>query len=390
MSRVRNSPRASGLQMLRIAIVHPFPWPEVRRGAERYLDDLSRYLAERGHEVVVITGTHGRGRRDQRSDGVTVRYRRHLPPGPIARFGITRVETFGMQALAALLRERADVVHAFTPSAALAGRLARLPTLYTVLGHPTAAQLPSDRVPRMLFASAVRTATVTAVLSHASAAALASSLGTTSIVLPPGVRLECFPPNLEPRTGPPRMLFSASLSDPRKRADLAVAVLARVLERHPESRLGLSGEGDAGWVLAAASDLGAPVRAAIDVLGAGDPAEVPGRYRSATVTILPSEHEAFGLALLESLASGTPVVCSPAGGMPEIVSRAVGNVAASSAPDALAEAVEATIALAVHPTTSSSCVERARRWSWDSAVGPAHERLYDEMKANVAITPGPW
>ena len=104
MSRVRNSPRACGQQMLRIAIVHPFPWPEVRRGAERYLDDLSRYLAKRGHEVVVITGTHGRGRRDQRSDGVTVRYRRHLPPGPIARFGITRVETFGMQALAALLQ----------------------------------------------------------------------------------------------------------------------------------------------------------------------------------------------------------------------------------------------------------------------------------------------
>jgi glycosyltransferase involved in cell wall biosynthesis len=375
---------------LRIAIVHPFPWPEVRRGAERYLDDLSRYLAERGHEVVVITGTHGRGWRDRRSNGVTVRYRRHLPPGPVARFGITRVETFGLQALATLLSERVDVVHAFTPSAALAGRLSRLPTLYTILGHPTVAQIPSDRVGRALFVGAVRTATVTAVLSHASAGALTASLGATSIVLPAGVRLERFPPNLEPRTGPPRLLFSASLADPRKRADLAVAVLARVLERHPESRLGLSGEGDAGWVLSAASRLGTPVRAAIDVLGAGDPDEVPGRYRSATVTILPSEHEALGLALLESLASGTPVVCSPTGGMPEIVSKAVGNVAASSVPDALAEAVEATIALAVHPTTPSSCVERASRWSWDAAVGPAHERLYEEMKANVAITPGPW
>ncbi|MHB1710030.1 MAG: glycosyltransferase family 4 protein [Acidimicrobiales bacterium] len=386
------SPPASGRHALRVAIVHPFPWPEVRRGAERYLDDLSQYLSGRGHRVVVITGTHGRGRVEPRPDGVTVRYRRHLPPARFARFGITPVETFGIPAFAALLRERVDVVHAFTPSAALAGRLARLPTLYTVLGHPTEAQLPGNRVPRSLFAGSVRNATVTAVLSHASAAALSSSLGTRAIVLPPGVHLEHFPPDLDPRTGPPRLLFSASLADPRKRADLAVSVLERVLDRHPDARLALSGEGDAGWVLAAASHLGPRVHAAIDVLGTGDPTEVPGRYRSATVTLLPSEHEAFGLVLLESLASGTPVVCSPAGGMPEIVSSAVGKVAASPAPADLAEAVEATIALAALPATPPSCVERARRWSWQATVGPAHERLYEDMAAggSGAITIGPW
>src|SRR5439155_26035519 len=42
---------------LRIAVVHPFSWPEVRRGGERYLDDLVWYLTEAGHAVDVITGT---------------------------------------------------------------------------------------------------------------------------------------------------------------------------------------------------------------------------------------------------------------------------------------------------------------------------------------------
>lgn len=377
---------------LPIVIVHPFPWPEVRRGAERYLEDLSTYLAARGRPVVIVTGTHGRGHQERRPDGAMIHFRHHLPAGPAGRFGLTRVETFGVQALAALVKQRASVVHAFTPSAAIAGRIARIPTLYTVLGHPSADQLPDQSIPRNLVKGAVRTATVTAVLSHASAEALKSTMGSRSVVLPPGVSLERFPPDLEARVGPPRILFSASLLDRRKRADLAVSALAIVLERHPDARLGLSGEGDPSWVLDGARHLGAKVRGAIDVLGTGAPSEVPARYRSATLTILPSEHEAFGLALLESLASGTPVVCSPAGGMPEIVTNAVGRVASAANPEALAQAVEATIRLAAEPDTPSRCMQRAQRWSWESTVGPGHELIYDDMAKGGSgfIEIGPW
>jgi glycosyltransferase involved in cell wall biosynthesis len=42
-------------------------------------------------------------------------------------------------------------------------------------------------------------------------------------------------------------------------------------------------------------------------------------YRGARLTVLPSEYEAFGLVLLESLAQGTPVVASQVGGIPEFV-----------------------------------------------------------------------
>lgn len=42
-------------------------------------------------------------------------------------------------------------------------------------------------------------------------------------------------------------------------------------------------------------------------------------YHEARVTVLPSEYEAFGLVLLESLSQGTPVVASRVGGIPEVI-----------------------------------------------------------------------
>ena len=41
-------------------------------------------------------------------------------------------------------------------------------------------------------------------------------------------------------------------------------------------------------------------------------------YNLATVTVLPSFYEGFGLPALESMACGTPVVCSKAGSLKEI------------------------------------------------------------------------
>ena len=64
---------------LRVALVHPYSWPEVRRGGERYLADLAWYLDRAGHEVAVVTGTTGQpGTRYD--DGVRYfRYKHHLP-----------------------------------------------------------------------------------------------------------------------------------------------------------------------------------------------------------------------------------------------------------------------------------------------------------------------
>jgi glycosyltransferase involved in cell wall biosynthesis len=50
-----------------------------------------------------------------------------------------------------------------------------------------------------------------------------------------------------------------------------------------------------------------------------DDRDLAQAYREARATVLPSDYEAFGLVLLESLAQGTPVVASRVGGIPEII-----------------------------------------------------------------------
>lgn len=63
-------------------------------------------------------------------------------------------------------------------------------------------------------------------------------------------------------------------------------------------------------------------------------------YRNADVVIVPSRSESFGLVALEAQASGTPVVASSAGGLPEVIRHNItGTIVNSLAPQAFAEAI---------------------------------------------------
>src|SRR4051794_38398555 len=53
---------------LHVVITSPFVWPWVRRGSERMLHDLSRYLLGRGHRVTVYASGPEESVRDR--DGV--------------------------------------------------------------------------------------------------------------------------------------------------------------------------------------------------------------------------------------------------------------------------------------------------------------------------------
>jgi glycosyltransferase involved in cell wall biosynthesis len=372
---------------LHIALVHPYSWPEVRRGGERYLADEAWYLAGAGHRVEVVTGTAGPPSREE-VDGVLYRRLHHLGRPRLAARGIGTEETFGMRALPGLLRRRYDVVHAYTPTAALAARAAGHRVLYTVLGHPSAGQLEGRPAYRRLFQAAVRGATVTAALSRASADATEATFGRKAEVLSPGVRLAAFPPRLAARVGEARVLFSAFSGDRRKRVDVALEALIELRRLRPDARLQLSGAGDFRWAHdALAGRLGVATAAAAigatDDLGPGSLDAVPERYRQATVTVLPARDEAFGLALVESLASGTPVVSSDSGGMPEIAGHpAVGRVFPEGDARALAAALAEAIELAAAPATPARCAERAGLWGWLESVGPAHEALLGELAAS--------
>jgi len=367
---------------MRIALAHPHVWPEVRRGAERYVDDLAWYLAGRGHDVEVVTGTTGPTRTEVRADGTVVHHRHHVGIAKLARLGIDPVEAFLLTALPVLRRRELDVVHAMVPAAACAGRLRGLPTVFTYIGHPTRSQLDAmGRGDRALYRLASRVSSTTTALSRASAASVDELFGRRPEVLPPGVRADLFPLERAPRVGAPRLLFSAAPGDRRKRLDLLLRALPAVLDRHADARLLVSGQGDASWALSSVDPADHDrVRAAIDELGTGSVEEIPSRYRAATVTVLPAVDEAFGLALVESLTSGTPVVASDDAGMVDIATDpAVGRTFRAGAADDLARALVEAVALAADPRTPERCAAHARAWSWTDAVGPRHEQLYERL-----------
>lgn len=366
---------------MRIAVVHPYSWPAVRRGGERYVHDLAAWLTAAGHDVDVVTG-RGDGVEEGVGDAGRVLTVPVLAPARLARHGVSALDTFGLSVLPVLRRKRYDVVHSMVPSGGLAAAATLTPSVYTALGHPSPANPPARRWSRALFSSAVRAVRVAAALSDSAAGGVEGLTGRRPHVLPPGVHTDRFEPRLQPRAGPPRLLFNAFAGDPRKRLRVLLQAMPRVLEQLPEARVVLGGGGDPGPELDALEPgVRRVVAAVVDDLGVGALDDVPARYREATVSVLPSVDEAFGLVLVESLACGTPVVCTRSGGMPEIVTGDdLGRVVAPDDPAALAQGVVEAVGLAAQEGTPARCRAAALPWDW-AAVGPRHELTYLRARA---------
>jgi L-malate glycosyltransferase len=146
------------------------------------------------------------------------------------------------------------------------------------------------------------------------AQATRDNFGTTRAieVIPNFVDTEHFSPGVTP-TDP--LIVHSSNFRPLKRVDDVLAIFERV-RRGRRCRLALLGDGPE------RPRIEAEVRArhlADDVTFLGEQLDVVTTLRSAHAFLLPSETESFGLAALEALSCGVPVVATRAGGLPEVV-----------------------------------------------------------------------
>jgi glycosyltransferase involved in cell wall biosynthesis len=171
----------------------------------------------------------------------------------------------------------------------------------------------------------------------------------------------------------PTVLFSGTLEDPRKGLDVLLEAVAIAALESPDLRLWLSGPGNPELVLAQASP---EARRRAEVLPIGKPDDQGRRYASAWVTALPSVSDSFGLVLLESLASGTPIVVANDAAPPSLVTPATGAIANVGDPESLAHALGRALELATLPETARSCREFAQRFDWDDCIAPMLERIY--------------
>jgi N-acetyl-alpha-D-glucosaminyl L-malate synthase BshA len=134
--------------------------------------------------------------------------------------------------------------------------------------------------------------------------------------------------------GATRIVMHLSNFRPVKRIDRVLDIFARIAARVSAVLL-LAGDGpDAGMVHRLARQLGIADR--VHVLGAQE--NVVPLLSIADLFLLPSEQESFGLAALEAMACGVPVVASDVGGLPEVIDHGVtGFLHPAGDVDAMAE-----------------------------------------------------
>ncbi|QSJ15472.1 glycosyltransferase family 4 protein [Nostoc sp. UHCC 0702] len=146
-------------------------------------------------------------------------------------------------------------------------------------------------------------------------------------VIPGGVNIDWFKPNLSSQEACQqlnwpdnrRILFTSRRLVNRTGVDKLLQAIASIKPKIPDVWLAVAGRGHMQATLEQqARDLG--LENNVKFLGFLADEQLPIAYQAAELTIMPSQSfEGFGLAVLESLACGTPVLCTPIGGMPEIL-----------------------------------------------------------------------
>lgn len=161
-----------------------------------------------------------------------------------------------------------------------------------------------------------------------------------------------------------------------------LSAVQQIVAEHPEVLLLVGGQGPLmGEMTARIRNAG--LEKHVRLVGFIEEAALPDYYRAADVFVIPSVAlEGFGLVTLEALASGTPVIGTPVGGIPEVIGRLrPGLLTADATPSALAE----KLAEAARDPSRLPSAEECRRfverdYSWRTAVC-AIETLLDEVTA---------
>lgn len=114
--------------------------------------------------------------------------------------------------------------------------------------------------------------------------------------------------------------------------------------------------------------------ARLHTLGTVDPADVPLWMNAASVVVLPSDAEGFGLAVLEALACDVPVITTPVGIHPQALQGVAGALCAPYERDRWRRAIAAALAQPDPRVDGRSVVAP---WSADRMA----ERVHDAWRA---------
>jgi N-acetyl-alpha-D-glucosaminyl L-malate synthase BshA len=161
-----------------------------------------------------------------------------------------------------------------------------------------------------------------------------------------------------------------------KRVKDVIRVFTRVHRAMPATLLMIGDGPDREEAEKEARDL----EVAQDVRFLGKIDRVANLLQASDLFLLPSQTESCGLAALEAMACGSPVVATRAGGLPEVIEDGVcGILEPVGSVEAMGRrAVELLRNPAAHAVMREAAIAKARQFSADAVV-PMYEALYAEF-----------
>jgi len=205
------------------------------------------------------------------------------------------------------------------------------------------------------------------------------------VTVHPGVNLELFRPGdareARARLGLPidgSVLLFVGRIQPLKSPDILVSATARMVAADPSLRGRLTvaivgGPSGAGCASPAhlydlARTLG--VADLVRFAPAAPQSELADWFRAASVTVVPSYNESFGLVALESQACGTPVVAAAVGGLTTAVEHGQsGLLVAGHDPDTYAEVLRGVVdSPRLRAELAAGALDHAVRFGWSATA----------------------
>jgi glycosyltransferase involved in cell wall biosynthesis len=177
------------------------------------------------------------------------------------------------------------------------------------------------------------------------------------------------------------LLLAARRLEPRMGLEQLLAATKDLLRTHTLT-LAIVGQGSLGQRLdQLRGELG--LESNVRLIGQVADDQLRDWYRAADLVVLPTvAYEGFGMATVEALASGTPVVGTPVGATPELLRPLDARlIADDSGPKALTAAIARSLDLA-----DSELRERCREYAcsnfaWDKVIVPWERELYSVAKS---------
>jgi glycosyltransferase involved in cell wall biosynthesis len=193
---------------------------------------------------------------------------------------------------------------------------------------------------------------------------------TADAVACPGIE---FPDTLDGELRKERSLITVARLTKFKRIDFLLEVFAEVLKSFPELTYHIVGTGeDEAPLRERAQGLGIASRVIFH--GAVDWQTLDSLYRRSCLFLHGSVNEPFGMAPLEAISWGTPVVAHKSGGPTEFVTDRCGRLVDSLEVDTWAEEIGNYLGfLFTHPDVTNQVRDAVRHFDWRISLSPALE-----------------